>query len=606
MLNRRDLITGVAGLPLLSASGGALSLAKGESANGRRARPNDASWPNAARWRELERAVGGNLVRPGPLTGVCASAPNGDSCRELVQNLHNPFFIGDQVSGTQVSGWLGAWTPAPSAWAVAARTAADVVAAVNFARVHNLRLVVKGGGHSYQGTSNAADSLLIWTRAMNAIQLHESFVAKGCAHVQEPTPAVTVETGAMWIDVYDAVTTKGGRYAQGGGCTSVGVAGLIQSGGFGSFSKRYGTAAGSLLEAEVVTADGALRTVNACRDPELFWAIKGGGGGSMGVLTRVTLRTHELPERFGAVGARIKAASAVAFERLIARFVDFYAGSLCDPHWGEQASIRPDDTLRLSFVSEGLDTPQQTAIWQPFFDWVDASPDDFTFSEPRWIGSTPARGWWDVEGRRRRGSDAMIADGRPGAPSHHAWWDGDKEQVGAFLHGYDSLWVPATLLRPEERPRLVQALIAASRHMDVGLHFNKGLAGAPADAIAAARDTATNPGVIDAFALALIATGDAAQYPGLPGRAPIGAEARHNATAVDQATAELRKVAPNAGSYVSESNYFNSSWQESFWGSNYARLRAAKAKYDPDGLFIVHHGVGSEDWSADGFVRVRR
>jgi FAD/FMN-containing dehydrogenase len=65
------------------------------------------------------------------------------------------------------------------------------------------------------------------------------------------------------VDVYEAVTTKAGRYAQGGGCTIVGVAGLVQGGGFGSFSKRYGTAAASLLKAEVVTADGAVRFVNA-------------------------------------------------------------------------------------------------------------------------------------------------------------------------------------------------------------------------------------------------------------------------------------------------------------------------------------------------------
>jgi FAD/FMN-containing dehydrogenase len=64
---------------------------------------------------------------------------------------------------------------------VAARTTDDVVAAVDFARENNLRVVVKGGGHSYQGTSNAADSLLIWTRNMNAVTVHEAFVGAGCA-----------------------------------------------------------------------------------------------------------------------------------------------------------------------------------------------------------------------------------------------------------------------------------------------------------------------------------------------------------------------------------------------------------------------------------------
>jgi FAD/FMN-containing dehydrogenase len=88
---------------------------------------------------------------------------------------------------------------------------------------------------------------------------------------------------------------------------TVGVPGLIQSGGFGSFSKHYGLAAGSLLEAEVVTADGQIRIANACANSDLFWALKGGGGGSYGVISKVTLRLHELPEFFGAVSLTMQA-----------------------------------------------------------------------------------------------------------------------------------------------------------------------------------------------------------------------------------------------------------------------------------------------------------
>ena len=76
---------------------------------------------------------------------------------------------------------------------------------------------------------------------------------------------------------------------------TVGLAGLVQGGGFGSYSKHYGLAAGSLLEAEVVTADGAIRVANACTNADLFWALKGGGGGSFGVVSKLTLRTHDLP-----------------------------------------------------------------------------------------------------------------------------------------------------------------------------------------------------------------------------------------------------------------------------------------------------------------------
>jgi FAD/FMN-containing dehydrogenase len=67
---------------------------------------------------------------------------------------------------------------------------------------------------------------------------------------------------------------------------------------------------------------------------------------------------------------------------------------------------------------------------------------------------------------------------------------------------------------------------------------------------------------------------------------------------------QLRALVPYPGSYLSESNYFENGWQHSYWGSNYPRLAEIKRKYDPDGLFFVHNGVGSEQWSADGFTKL--
>ena len=73
--------------------------------------------------------------------------------------------------------------------------------------------------------------------------------------------------------------------------------------GFGSFSKAYGSAAASLIEAEIVTADGVTRIVNNAQEPDLFWALKGGGGGTFGIVTRLTLATHPLPDTFGSVNS---------------------------------------------------------------------------------------------------------------------------------------------------------------------------------------------------------------------------------------------------------------------------------------------------------------
>ena len=115
-----------------------------------------------------------------------------------------------------------------------------------------------------------------------------------------------------------------------------------------------------------------------------------------------------------------------------------------------------------------------------------------------------------------------------------------------------------------------------------------------------------NPAVLDAFALAIVASEGPPAYPGLRGHEPDLADARRNAAKVGKAMAALKKVAPDAGSSVAESSYFEADWQNSYWGPHYPRLRAIKAKYDPAGLFFVHHGVGSEDWSPDGFTRRAR
>jgi len=348
-----------------------------------------------------------------------------------------------------------------------------------------------------------------------------------------------------------------------------------------------------------VTADGVARIVNACTNPDLFWALKGGGGGSWGVVTRLTLCTHDLPEFFGYSEGTIKARSDSAFRQLIAQFVGFYHDSLFNSHWGESIKITPDNTLGLSMVCQGLDNERAAGVWKAFFDWARSSS-EYDVADLR-AGAVHARAWWDVVARKKRGSDSMISDPRPGAPAYHAWWSGDKDQVSAFLHGYESIWLPASLLNPADRTHLADTLFAASRHWEVELHFNKGLAGAPAKAIAAARDTATNPAVLDAFALAIIANGGP---PPVAGQAFDVGVARHHARAVETAAAELRRIVPHAGSYVSESNYFNKSWQQAFWGDHYQRLRTVKAQYDPEELFFVHHGVGSEAWSSDGFTRL--
>jgi FAD/FMN-containing dehydrogenase len=569
----------------------------------RRHRPSDPGWPSPAAWNRLRDEVEGRLIPVEFPIAQCVKDAEGAACKDLLANVNNPYFTGDHPGLTQTLGWVDAWFTRPSVFAVAAEHARDVAAAVNFARQNDLRLVIKGGGHSYQGTSNAPDSLLVWTRHMHEIVMHDAFVPQGCEGTHRPERAVNCGSGAIWMQAYQAVTTRGGAYVQGGGATTVGVAGLVQSGGFGSFSKHYGMAAANLLEAEVVTADGEVRIANPCRNPDLFWALKGGGGGSFGVVSRVTLRVHQLPQFFGAANLQINASSDNAFRTLIRHFIDFYADRLFNHRWGEQAYLGSNNVLNIGMVSYDVEPEEGKSVWRPFLDWVNRSRGAYTLAGDPVIASIPARRWWDVEWSKEHLPGRFVADGRPGASPNNVWWQGNVGEAAWTIYGYDSLWLPALLLGNDSRGRLTDALFAGSRYQGIGLHFNKGLAGAPPDALAGARDTATNPAVLSAFCLAIVANGGGG-YPGVRGREPDTSGARRSREQIRRCMDELRRLAPQGGAYVSEGNYFEPNWQHAYWGANYSRLEMVKAKYDPTGLFFVHNGVGSEKWSADGFSRL--
>jgi FAD/FMN-containing dehydrogenase len=430
---------------------------------------------------------------------------------------------------------------------------------------------------------------------MDAVTMHDAFVPAGSS--ASPVPAVSLGAGCKWLHAYQAVTGGAGRYVQGGGCTTVGVAGLLLGGGFGSFSKAYGMAAASLLEAEIVTADGLIRLVNEAREADLFWALKGGGGGTFGVVTRLTLATHPLPNKFGALNVTLQARSDEAYRRLLARFVDLYASNLFNPHWGEQVRAGPDNRLRVSMVFQGMSKDEATAAFMPLIEFANANAADVEGQNSLSAADVPARYFWNAWLLRFFAASAVNFDGRSGASWTDFWWSGDRGQVNAFWHAYASTWLPATLLEPPERSRLVDAWFAASRHWGVSFHFNKGLAGAPQAAITAARNTATNPDVLTAFALAISADSSS------PANPASDLTARNRATRVQAAMTALGAAAPGAGAYVNECDYFQDNWQQAFWGPNYQRLAAIKSRYDPTGLFTVHHGVGSEGWSSDGFSR---
>ena len=161
-MTRKSFLKRLAALPFLSAIWRYLparALNASPSLPVRRLRASDAAWPDAASWEKLHQMVRGRLLKVESPLAACRGGTDSEARERVIKDLRNPFYVGDQPAATQSTGWVDAWISAPSVYAVAAETTDDVVAAVNFARVNNLRLVVKGGGHSYQGTSNATHLL---------------------------------------------------------------------------------------------------------------------------------------------------------------------------------------------------------------------------------------------------------------------------------------------------------------------------------------------------------------------------------------------------------------------------------------------------------------
>ncbi|GAA2000864.1 FAD-dependent oxidoreductase [Catenulispora subtropica] len=174
-------------------------------------------------------------------------------------------------------------------------TVADVQACLA-AAAGRVPVAARSGGHSYVGNSAPDGGLVMDLSAMSRVRMQGDQAVVGA--------------GVRLADLYSAVAASG-RALPGGSCPTVGVAGLTLGGGIGVLSRAYGLTCDRLVEAQVVTADGTVRTASASSEPDLFWALRGGGGGNFGVVTSFTFATFPAPS-------------------LSAFFIQFPAGA-----WGE-------------------------------------------------------------------------------------------------------------------------------------------------------------------------------------------------------------------------------------------------------------------------------
>ncbi len=157
----------------------------------------------------------------------------------------------------------------------------DVRKTVRWARKHGVRIVPRSGGHSYGGYSTTSGVIVDVSR-LNAITLTADNRA-------------AIGAGSRLIDVYTSLAQRG-RTVPAGTCPTVGMAGLAQGGGIGMSARKFGLTCDNLLEATVVLADGRAVVANAHQHADLYWALRGGGGGNFGIVTRLVFRTHPVDE----------------------------------------------------------------------------------------------------------------------------------------------------------------------------------------------------------------------------------------------------------------------------------------------------------------------
>lgn len=539
-------------------------------------------------WAELTRQLGSRLIEVESPLRSCLADPGGRACSEALTRLSNPFTLEDDPAAFHTAGWFNAFETRHSPRVVAAESAEDVAIAVRFCAERGVPIVIKGTGHDYLGRSSNPDALMVWTHPLREIGVHESFSPYRADLDPPGTPAISLGSGVRWLEAYQALENEG-RYVQGGGCTSVGVTGFTLGGGFGSFSRRFGSAAGNLLEAEVVIASGETLVTNAHSHPELFWALRGGGFG-FGVVTRLTMRTHEPPATLAAVGGTVRAGTADSFRRLVHRLIEIFP-ALCDDHWGEQVRFLADDSVELALTAADVTGEEAASLWEPFLAWVLDHPDDYRSDV--FVVSAPFESFWDPKTWDALAPEMIHRHQDRNQPTDLFWWASNQGEISQYLHAYESHWIPVPLMT-ESSGRLAEALFEGTRHWRVALHFNKALCGAAPAALERERSTSLNPSVFEAAALAISASSEQYAFPGIPGRGPDFDMATRQARRVKMAMAPIRAMAGGAGSYVNETDYFETSWQDAFWGQNYPHLLEVKHRYDPDNVFRTHHAVGSE------------
>ncbi|KAF8838009.1 FAD-binding domain-containing protein [Paxillus ammoniavirescens] len=534
---------------------------------------DQSCWPNASEFSQLQTHVSQPLIYPSPTASACypTSDPSGNCTAVIEQwtngtwrssmpgsmeapNLETFMFKNGTIDAcypnTTITGTCGqGMVPVIG---VDARSVADIQSAVNFAVKHNLKLVVKNTGHDYLGRSTARGSFVVWTHNMKNITFNPTFVAQG-APENETYDAVTLGAGVQWGEAYAAVN-QSGRTIVGGSIASIGAAGgWLADGGHSALSPTYGLGVDNAIEISVVLSTGEQLTVNNYQNPDLFWALRGGGGSTYGIVTSVTYRMYPLvPAQKYLFRANVTNSSAM--QELVGEFLHSQT-QFTDDGWGGYGSMN-NQTLFFFFVAPNMTRETANATTQAFTNYAHSL-------EPYGVSST-----------------AILLS----VPS---WYDFFEEVFATVASGGANTMVTSRLLSRDS----VATRYAAIAEVLINCRAIFGtVAGGKVNQIdpdSAGLNPSWRNAVIET--LCEITWEDGAS----------STEIQRMIDELEEAIAVMHDLTPLDGAYLGEASLFEIDWQETFFGSHYSTLKGIKDKYDPLKIFVAPEGVGSEDWNKE-------
>ncbi|KAH9896809.1 FAD-binding domain-containing protein [Cubamyces lactineus] len=564
----------------------------------------DLCWPSEAEFAQLESELSRPLVMPTPLALPCylATTPYTQSnsssvCSTITANWDNGTFRSGHPGTMEAPNFETFITPAGQLHAcflnttlgaqrceqgsvpvvgVEAHTVNDIQVAVRFAARHNLRLVIKNTGHDYLGRSSGRDSFMIWTHHMKNITMHEAFRPSGSLSGEIFEHAITVHAGVQWQEAYNAANASGrmivGGVAAGG---SVGAAGgWVLGGGQSLVSPVYGLGVDNVLELALVLANGSHATTNAYEHPDLFWALRGGGGGTFGVVTSVTYKTYPIvPTVSASLVASANTTQSTLSGSLADAFTEFVriTPALTDAGWGGYVTYGPGTqgglTYELVAIAPNLSWEEANATIVPYFDYVHALAENSTGS-----GTTETQLTVSV-------AETTLY------PSFLSWYTANIPATGLVGSNLNlgSWLLPRDLVETDHK-RVAETLSTVP-----GLSFEFVAGGA------VSRTNASSTGLNPAWRKALVHTIFGVAWADGTSAAEIG-EIQDTLKAT---SAKVRALAPDSGAYFNEASMFEPDPPKAFFGAHYEKLKTIKKTYDPMDLFLVLEGVGSDEWDRE-------